>query len=178
MFSEEEVIRRCDERDFETILSIVNDSAEAYRGVIPADRFGDSYMPREELADEMAAGVEFWALEEDGAPAGVMGVQSVADVALIRHAYVRTAKQRRGIGGRLLRHIRSITDRPLLVGTWAAADWAIRFYRRHGFALVPAPDTADVLRRYWDIPARQIETSVVLAEREWLKRQDPAPGVR
>jgi len=172
------VIRRCDERDFETVLSIVNDSAEAYRGVIPADCFGNPYMPREELAGEIAAGVAFWAWEEDGALAGVMGVQPVADVALIRHAYVRTTKQRRGIGGRLLRHIRSITDRPLLVGTWAAADWAVRFYRRYGFAPVPAPDTADVLRRYWDVPARQIETSVVLAEQEWLKRRERAPGVR
>jgi len=161
------MIRRCTEADFEAILAVVNEAARAYDGVIPADRYVDPYMPAEELRGEIDAGVEFWAWEEAGTVIGVMGIQDVADVTLIRHAYVRTADQGRGIGARLLAHLRDRTARPLLIGTWADAAWAIRFYQKHGFECVPAARKAALLRRYWSVPARQIETSVVLAERGW-----------
>lgn len=159
------VIRRCgaDERD--AILAIVNAAAEAYRGVIPADRWHDPYMGRDELAAEIAAGVTFWGCEGDGALVGVMGIQTVGDVDLIRHAYVLPAHQGEGVGTALLHHLRDRAGRPLLVGTWAAAEWAIRFYERNGFARVGEADRAALLRRYWTIPERQIETSVVLADR-------------
>ena len=132
--------------------------------MIPDDCWHEPYMPAEELADEMAASVEFWGYEDDGVLLGVMGIQAVREVALIRHAYVLPDSQGRGIGGALLAHLeRSRTGR-LLVGTWAAAHWAIRFYERHGFELVPREETADLLHAYWDIPARQVEVSVVLAK--------------
>src|SRR5438445_2387999 len=127
-------IRRCRDDDRPAILAIVNAAAEAYRGVIPADCWHEPYMPRDELDAEIAAGVAFWGCEEDGALTGVMGIQPVRDVDLIRHAYVLPGGQRRGVGGAILHHLRSLTDRPMLVGTWAAAEWAIRFYERHGFA--------------------------------------------
>ena len=161
------MIRRCDETDFEAILAIVNEAARAYDGVIPADRYHEPYMAAEELRGEIDAQVEFWAWEEDGAVLGVMGIQDVKDVTLIRHAYVRTAEQGRGIGADLLASLRAQTTRPLLIGTWADADWAIRFYLKHGFEQVPAEEKAALLHRYWSIPERQIETSVVLAERGW-----------
>ncbi len=164
------MIRRCAEADFDAILAIVNEAARAYGGVIPADRYHEPYMPAEELRGEIDAGVEFWAWEETGALLGVMGVQDVQDVTLIRHAYVRTADQGRGIGARLLAQLRAQTTRPLLIGTWADAAWAIRFYRKHGFELTSAAQKAALLRRYWSIPERQIETSVVLAERTWLAK--------
>ncbi len=162
------MIRRCAETDFEAILAVINDAARAYDGVIPADRYHEPYMPAEELRGEIEAGVEFWAWEEGGAVLGTMGIQDVKDVALIRHAYVRSADQGRGIGGRLLEGLRGQTARPLLVGTWADAVWAIRFYEKHGFELAPAEEKAALLRRYWSVPKRQIETSVVLAESGWL----------
>ncbi len=163
------MIRRCVEADFEAILAIVNEAARAYNGAIPADRYHEPYMPAEELRGEIDAHVVFWAWEEDGALLGVMGIQDVKDVTLIRHAYVRKVAQRRGIGARLLAHWRAQTTRPLLIGTWADAAWAIRFYERHGIELTSAAQTAALLlRRYWSIPERQIETSVVLAERSWL----------
>ncbi len=166
------MIRYCTQRDFEDILTIVNDAARAYKGVIPADRWRDPYMPRDALAKDIAAGVKFWAFEGDSRLLGVMGLQPVEDVVLIRHAYVRSAMRRRGIGGRLLQHIRAFSDGPLLVGTWAAADWAVGFYRKHGFHLLPRAETPALLRRYWDVPDRQIETSVVLADDAWLARHD------
>lgn len=145
------------------MLEIVNAAAEAYRGVIPDDRWHEPYMSSRELGAEIAAGVQFWAYEENAIPLGVMGVQQMADVDLIRHAYVRPGNQRSGIGGALLRHVQGMTARRLLVGTWAAADWAIAFYRRHGFELVTPQHRDELLRTYWTIPDRQIETSVVLA---------------
>ena len=148
------------------MLTIVNSAAVAYRGVIPADRWHDPYMPAEELEREIAAGVVFWGWEDDGELAGVMGAQVVDDVELIRHAYVDPALQGRGIGGALLAHLLESATRPVLVGTWAAAEWAIAFYRRHGFQLVDAPRKDELLERYWSIPARQIETSVVLSHGE------------
>ena len=161
------MIRRCDERDFEAIHSIVNDAAEAYRDAIPADCWTEPYMPREELRKEIEAGVVFWGYEEDGAIAGVMGIQHVGDVTLIRHAYVRTTSQRRGIGAALLASLHAQTDRPVLIGTWSDAEWAIRFYERHGFRRVSPEEKDRLLRTYWTVGERQIETSVVLADGPW-----------
>jgi len=158
------VIRPCLEKERPAILEIVNAAAEAYRGVIPEDRWHDPYMGADELDREIAAGVAFWGYEEDGELVGVMGIQPVGDVELIRHAYVRPGRQRGGVGGALFRHLHGLASRPMLVGTWAAAAWAIRFYERHGFELVSPERKAELLRTYWDIPERQIETSVVLAE--------------
>jgi N-acetylglutamate synthase-like GNAT family acetyltransferase len=162
-------IRRCGEADVPAMFAIINDAAQAYRGVIPADRWHEPYMPEAELRAEIAAGVAFWGAERDGRLVGVMGLQDVLDVALIRHAYVATAARGEGIGGALLRHLVDQTDRPLLVGTWAAATWAIRFYERHGFALTSPAEKERLLRRYWSIPDRQIETSVVLVDERWRR---------
>jgi GNAT superfamily N-acetyltransferase len=152
------MIRPCRDDERPAIVAIVNAAAEAYRGVIPADRWHEPYMPPDELDAEIAAGVAFHGYESDGELLGVMGIQPVRDVTLIRHAYVKPAAQGRGIGGALLGHLLAASTGTILVGTWAAADWAIRFYRRHGFE--PAPQ--DLLRSYWTISERQIETSVVL----------------
>jgi len=156
-------IRPCRDDEREAILAIVNAAAEAYRGVIPADRWHEPYMPAEELDAEIAAGVEFWGCEAGGELAGVMGIQPAGDFDLIRHAYVAPAMQGRGIGSALIdRRGRSVSRR-LLVGAWAAAEWAVRFYRRHGFESVTAEQKDALLKAYWDIPERQVETSVVLA---------------
>jgi N-acetylglutamate synthase-like GNAT family acetyltransferase len=162
-------IRRCGDADVPTLFAIINDAAQAYRGVIPQDRWHEPYMPEAELRGEIAAGVVFWGFERDDRLVGVMGLQDVQDVALIRHAYVATAVRGEGIGGALLRHLVGQTDRPLLVGTWAAATWAIRFYERHGFALTSPTEKERLLRRYWSIPDRQIETSVVLVDERWRR---------
>jgi N-acetylglutamate synthase-like GNAT family acetyltransferase len=162
-------IRRSEAEDFEQILTIINDGAEAYRGVIPADRWHDPYMPADELAHAIQDGIEFWVAEQEGRLLGVMGIQDKRDVALVRHAYVATTVQRGGVGTQLLRHVQSITQKPILIGTWTTASWAIGFYERNGFTLVPARQTPDLLRKYWSIPERQIETSVVLADLRWLE---------
>ena len=153
------------------MLAIVNQAAQAYRGVIPADRWREPYMPPDELDSEIADGVIFWVAEEDGRLLGVMGIQDKGDVALVRHAYVAPTTQRKGVGTRLLRHVEGLTGKPVLIGTWAAASWAIEFYRRNGFTVVSNRDKDSLLRRYWSIPARQIETSVVLADRRWMEAQ-------
>jgi N-acetylglutamate synthase-like GNAT family acetyltransferase len=163
------MIRRCGEADVPAMFAIINDAAQAYRGAIPADRWHEPYMPEAELRAEIAAGVVFWGAEREERLIGVMGLQDVLDVALIRHAYVATVERGRGIGGALLRHLVDQTDRPLLVGTWAAATWAIRFYERHGFALTSPAEKERLLRRYWSIPDRQIETSVVLVDERWRR---------
>jgi GNAT superfamily N-acetyltransferase len=155
-------IRPCRDDERAAIVAIVNDAAEAYRGVIPADRWHEPYMPAEELDAEIAAGVEFWGYEADRELVGIMGVQHVREVDLIRHAYVSPGRQGRGIGAELLDHLVRSAKRPMLVGTWAAAEWAIRFYERHGFELVSPERKAELLREYWTIPDRQVETSVVL----------------
>jgi len=157
-------VRPCRDDERAVILRIVNAAAEAYRGVIPADRWHEPYMPSRELDREIGAGVVFWGYEADGALVGIMGIQRARDVDLIRHAYVLPRTQRRGVGGALLEHLQGVSnEQRILVGTWAAANWAIRFYVRHGFELVsPASKTA-LLKTYWNIPDRQIETSVVLA---------------
>ena len=165
------MIRRSAEADHETILAIVNDAARAYRGVIPADRWHDPYMPADELAREIAAGVAFWLAEEDGRVLGVMGIQDKGDVALVRHAYVASNLQKKGVGTTLLRHVEGLTSKPILIGTWASASWAIDFYRRNGYTVVSDQDKDRLLQTYWSIPARQVETSVVLADRRWVAAQ-------
>ena len=156
------MIRRCRDDELAAIGAIVNAAAVVYRGVIPEDRWHEPYMPAAELKGEIAAGVEFWGYEDDGELIGVMGIQPVQDVTLIRHAYVSPAAQGRGVGGALLAALEARGSGQMLVGTWAAATWAIGFYERHGFVAVDDP--AALLRRYWSIPERQIETSVVLAK--------------
>jgi GNAT superfamily N-acetyltransferase len=161
------MIRLCDERDFELIWSIINDGAHAYKGVIPADCWSEPYMSRDELRAEMADGVAFWGYEENAALMGVMGIQPVEEVTLIRHAYVRTDSQNLGVGGRLLAHLRTLASGPVLIGTWADAAWAIRFYEKHGFRVVTPEEKDRLLMRYWKVPGRQAETSVVLADATW-----------
>ena len=164
------MIRQCTEDEFEQIYNIINDGAVAYKGVIPDDCWAEPYMPRHELRDEIAAGVIFWGWwDPAGALHGVMGLQPVQDVLLIRHAYVLTDHQRRGIGAALLSHLRGMTNVPALIGTWADALWAIRFYQNHGFRVVGHERKDRLLRRYWNVPPRQIEASVVLADDTWWR---------
>ena len=159
-------LRRMTDDERGEVLAIINAAAEAYRGVIPEDRWHEPYMSATALEREIASGVEFWGSADGaGTLAGVMGIQAVRDVDLIRHAYVRPGLQGGGIGRRLLEALTSKAQRPLLVGTWAAAVWAIRFYERNGFELVPPEEKDRLLASYWDIPDRQVETSVVLAHR-------------
>ena len=159
----EQMISRLQPTEFKSILHVVNDAAEAYRGVIPEDRWKEPYMPAEELSEEIENGVEFHGWKEDGVLVGVMGIQPVNDVTLIRHAYVLTSRQRRGIGEKLLMHLLSMArTSEVLVGTWEAASWAVRFYEKHGFRLVSKEEKNRLLRKYWNIPERQVETSVVL----------------
>lgn len=148
------------------MYEIINDAAQAYKGVIPADCWKEPYMSREYLRHEIDAGVAFWGYEETGALVGVMGIQDVQDVTLIRHAYVRTSDRNRGIGGKLITHLMKLISRPALVGTWKAATWAIRFYEKQGFRLVSWEEKERLLRKYWSIPERQTETSVVLIEKD------------
>jgi N-acetylglutamate synthase-like GNAT family acetyltransferase len=162
-------IRKSAEGDFDSILAIINDAAQAYRGVIPGDRWHEPYMSADELANEIAHGVMFWVAEDGGRVAGVMGIQDRQDVALVRHAYTATSLQRRGLGTRLLRHVEAQADKPILIGTWADASWAVAFYRRNGYTVVSQEDRDRLLRTYWSIPERQIETSVVLADGRWMK---------
>ena len=163
------MIRLCTTTEFETIYEIINDAAQAYQEVIPADCWHDPYMSKAELQQELESGVVFWGFEVGGELIGVMGIQQVQDVTLIRHAYVRTINRNQGIGGQLLAHLRTLSDRPILIGTWAAAVWAIRFYEKHGFSLVSPEEKDRLLKKYWTISDRQIETSVVLAERNWFE---------
>ncbi len=164
------MIRQCHEDDVALIFEIINEAAEVYKGVIPEDCWKEPYMPKSELQYEINKGVAFLGYEERGQLAGVMGIQPVKDVTLIRHAYVRPAYQNQGIGGKLLSALRQKTTGPLLIGTWADAVWAIRFYEKHGFKLVTAEQKDRLLRHYWSIPDRQIDTSVVLADGNWFDR--------
>ncbi len=156
-------LRRCQEEESPLMLGIINAAAEAYRGAIPDDCWQDPYMSTDELEAEFRGGVEFWGYEEEGRLVGIMGAQAVRDVDLIRHAYVHPQWQRHGVGSALIRHLRALSTRRMLVGTWAAATWAIRFYERHGFRLLGPQATRGLLATYWSIGERQIETSVVLA---------------
>jgi N-acetylglutamate synthase-like GNAT family acetyltransferase len=161
------MIRRCHEADGATIFAIINDAARAYQGVIPGDRWHEPYMSLAQLEGEIADGVEFWGCEDQGTLVGVMGIQDKGDVCLIRHAYVRPQRQQAGIGTRLLRHLESMTEKPILIGTWAAAAWAVAFYQRNGYRLVTEAEKNRLLTTYWQIPERQVETSVVLADGRW-----------
>jgi N-acetylglutamate synthase-like GNAT family acetyltransferase len=161
------MIRKCTEADFSTLYEVINDAAQAYRGIIPQDRWHEPYMPMEELKSEIAAGVRFWGCESDGELLGVMGIQDKGEVDLIRHAYVKTAKRKQGIGTELLRHIEKLARKPILLGTWIDATWAIAFYEKNGYRRLSRRDTERLLRRYWSIPERQMETSVVLANAAW-----------
>ena len=164
-------IRKSVEADSAAMLAIVNDAAQAYRGAIPADRWHEPYMSADELAREISDGVIFWVEEQEGRLSGVMGIQDKGAVALVRHAYVAPTMQRAGVGTRLLRHVEALATKPILVGTWADASWAIEFYRRNGFTMVSSSEKDRLLRTYWSIPARQIETSVVLADGRWMEAQ-------
>jgi GNAT superfamily N-acetyltransferase len=171
------MIRLCTSADLDAVLAIINDGAQAYKGIIPADRWSEPYMPREKLQHEIAAGVTFLGFqdadaEDADALAAVMGIQSVQDVTLIRHAYVLTSHQSQGIGSRLLQHLYQLTTAPVLIGAWTDATWAIRFYERHGFRTVSPEQKKLLLERYWSIPARQVETSVVLADNKWWQQNN------
>lgn len=157
------------------MLAIINAAAQAYRGVIPPDRWHEPYMPAAELDAEIADGIVFWVAEEGARLLGVMGIQDKGEVALVRHAYVSPSAQKKGIGTQLLHHVQQLAGKPVLIGTWAAASWAIEFYRRNGFTVVSNAEKDVLLRKYWSIPARQIETSVVLADARW-KQGVAAPG--
>lgn len=161
------MIAGCEEKDFREIYEIINDAASAYRGIIPADRWHEPYMTEEELKRQIADGVQFWKYSEAENIIGVMGIQFKKDVTLIRHAYVRTIARKKGIGGKLLNHLRGIATTPVLIGTWADATWAIEFYQKHGFRLLQEEEKNNLLRKYWTIPDRQVETSVVLASSDW-----------
>jgi uncharacterized repeat protein (TIGR03833 family) len=163
-------IRQCSDRDFEVIYSIINEAAQVYKGVIPADRWKVPYMSKDELKHEIGAGIVFWGFEQDNQLIGVMGIQNVLDVTLIRHAYVRLQKQQQGIGRKMLLELCKKSDRPVLIGTWADATWAIRFYEKHGFKRVSEKEKNRLLKKYWSIPARQVATSVVLADRNWFDK--------
>jgi GNAT superfamily N-acetyltransferase len=156
------VIERCSAADVPRIHELINEAAQAYRGVIPADQWHEPYMPMEELQAELSAGVEFWGYRSNGPVEGVMGLQQVKDVALIRHAYTLTRAQGRGIGSALLEHLKRQTERAMLVGTWKAATWAVRFYQGRGFRLVGDDEKSRLLKKYWTISERQVDESVVL----------------
>ena len=161
------MIRRCGGPDFNQIFTIINDGARAYKGLIPNDCWTEPYMSANHLQHEIKEGVFFWGYEDNGTVSGVMGIQHLLDVTLIRHAYVLTGSQKQGIGAQLLSHLRTLANGPVLIGTWAAATWAIRFYEKHGFQLLSPREKDQLLKKYWTIPDRQVETSVVLADAAW-----------
>ena len=167
------IIRECVQADFDAILAVINDSAQAYRGVIPADCWHDPYMSAEELRQEMKDGVTFRCMEKDAGIIGVMGFQDKGEVALIRHAYVSTPCRGRSVGTKLLKHIEAVVRQPILIGTWAAATWAISFYEKNGYTRVAERQKNELLRKYWSIPDRQIDASVVLADAKWVTAQVP-----
>jgi N-acetylglutamate synthase-like GNAT family acetyltransferase len=161
------MVRPATPEDFQRIYEIINDAAQAYKGIIPADRWHEPYMPHSELEEQIADGVRFTCYLEDDEIVGVMGIQDKGEVNLIRHAYVTTERRGGGIGGILLRELVEGSAKPILIGTWQAADWAVRFYEKHGFTQVTEEDKNRLLKTYWTIPERQIETSVVLKDRRF-----------
>ncbi len=161
------MISKYEQNYFNDIYEIINDGAMAYKGIIPPDRWKEPYMSVEEVEAQMADGVEFWMYSIDGKVAGAMGIQLKSAVTLIRHAYVQTINRSKGIGSQLLEHLRTIAMTPILIGTWADANWAIQFYQKHGFRLVSPAEKNVLLQKYWNIPVRQVETSVVLASADW-----------
>jgi N-acetylglutamate synthase-like GNAT family acetyltransferase len=172
------MIRKCTDSDFEAIYEIINDAAQAYKSVIPDDRWHEPYMTRIQLRHEIEDGVRFWGIEEEHTLVGIMGIQDKGDVCLIRHAYVKTNRRNKGIGAHLLRHLESMTEKPMLIGTWADATWAIRFYEKNGYRLLSKVEKNDLLRKYWSIPERQVETSVVLADGKWSAERPDSPDCR
>jgi len=164
------MISICKDTDFDEIYEIINDAAGAYRGIIPADRWNEPYMTKEELKRQMGEGVQFWSYAEDDKILGVMGIQFKGDVTLIRHAYVRTTERKKGVGTSLLEHLCGIATTPVLIGTWANAKWAIQFYQKNGFKLLSHDEKNNLLHKYWTIPVRQMETSVELASSEWQNK--------
>ena len=165
---EANMISQCSESDVPAIFSIINDAAVAYKGVIPDDRWHEPYMSMDELKSEIARGVRFWGFRENDLLVGVMGIQDVKDVTLIRHAYVKTAMRNKGIGKKLLTFLVQQIERPVLIGTWKAAAWAVEFYKKNRFTMVTVEEKTALLKKYWTIPDRQVETSVVLADSTWL----------
>jgi N-acetylglutamate synthase-like GNAT family acetyltransferase len=165
------MIRACKESDFDSIFEIINDAARAYKGIIPQDRWHEPYMSRAELRAQIDDGIVFWGLERDGRLLGVMGIQDKGEVTLIRHAYVASGAQNQGIGKELLQHLQRMTEEPILIGTWANASWAVSFYQKNGYTLVSEDEKNRLLRRYWSIPERQVQTSVVLANARWYRVQ-------
>jgi N-acetylglutamate synthase-like GNAT family acetyltransferase len=166
------MIQKSQPGDFDQIYEIINDAAIAYKGIIPADRWHEPYMTAEELEKQIEDGVQFWNFVEDGKIAGVMGIQNKGEVTLIRHAYVRTGERNKGIGGKLLKHLCDVSTTPILIGTWADAIWAIEFYQKHGFQLLPTQEKNELLHTYWTIPERQVDTSVVLAGTDWASKSE------
>ena len=165
------MIRVCTESDYDAIFEIINEAAQAYKGIIPQDRWHEPYMSLEELRAQIDDGIVFWGLERDGRLLGVMGIQDKGEVTLIRHAYVASGAQNQGIGKKLLRHLERMTEKPILIGTWADASWAVSFYQKNGYTLVSEVEKNHLLRRYWSIPERQVQTSVVLANPAWYRAQ-------
>lgn len=163
------MIRKCTDIDFEIIYEIINDAAQAYKGVIPREYWKEPYMSKDELRHELKECVELWGYEEDGNLFGVMGIQHKQNVTLIRHAYVRTSNQNRGIGGRLLSYLMGLTKEPVLIATWSNAIWAIRFYEKHGFRLVSPEEGYRLQKKYWSTPESKIRASVVLADERWFE---------
>ena len=163
------MIRSCNDEDFEKIYEIINDSAQAYRGVIPEDRWHNPYMSRDQLTQEIEDGIIFWGDEQGRGLIGVMGIQDKGEVTLIRHAYVLTEARGQGVGTRLMKHLETLTEKPILIGTWAAATWAVSFYQKHGYQPVNPEAKDRLLKQFWNIPGRQVETSVVLADRNWTR---------
>ena len=161
------IIKSDQKKDFETIYEIINDASIAYKGIIPPDRWQEPYMSKEELKKQIIEGVEFWSFVEDNRVLGVMGIQFKDDVTLIRHAYVRTSARQKGIGGKLLNQLISMSETPILIGTWADASWAISFYKKNGFKVLSETEKNKLLKIYWNIPERQVETSIVLASNDW-----------
>jgi N-acetylglutamate synthase-like GNAT family acetyltransferase len=156
-------------KDFDTICEIINDASIAYKGIIPSDRWKEPYMTKEELETQINEGVEFWCYKENKNIMGVMGIQYKNDLTLIRHAYVRSKVRQKGIGGKLLKHLNNMTKTPILIGTWKDATWAINFYKKHGYQLLSEVEKNKLLKTYWSIPERQVETSIVLASKDWIK---------
>jgi GNAT superfamily N-acetyltransferase len=164
-------IRKCTDNDVEIISAIINDAATAYKGVIPGDCWHEPYMPLGQLKWEIEDGVCFWGFEDeedDNSLIGVMGIQDKGELTLIRHAYVRTDKRNRGVGTQLLRHLETTTEKPILIGTWADATWAVAFYQKNGYRLLPTEEKNLLLRKFWTISERQVETSVVMANANWV----------
>jgi len=156
------MIHKCTASDFERIYQIINNAAQAYKGNIPAEYWKEPYMSRDELRHELDEGIEMWGYEENGKLIGVMGIQHRQGVTLIRHAYVCTTRQNKGVGGKLLSYLMRLTEEPILIATWYNAVWAVRFYEKHGFRLVSKNEGNRLQRKYWSSPEIKVNASVVL----------------